>query len=476
MHVSTVSPGDRPGIRQILVDVAIVAAVVFAASLFGILTRPVGFLASFWPANAVLLGLMVRNPRLSTLEGWSAAFLAYVAADLATGGELHITLWLTAANLAGAMTGYQLFRMLPEDDRRLRRPLSVLLLFGVCASSAVAAAATGGGAARVLFGRDLWTGMEFWFTTELVNSLVILPVILTFPGWPARIAPPWRRADVSTPALARAAPALALLASCAAGAQVGGPGTIAFPVPALIWCALSYGLFAVSVITGLLCAWLLISISLGFVVLPMSPDVISSTTSLRLGVGLMVLGPLTVASINSARNNLLAKLSYAAAHDALTGAVSRGAFMNRGYELVTEMSRSGRPLALLMLDIDHFKRINDRFGHAGGDRVLVEFAGLVNAAMREGDILGRVGGEEFAILLPNSTLNDAVKIAERIRIAVEAASIEVSPHESIRISVSVGVSVAEGMAGIDLERLMATSDGALYEAKSGGRNQVQAAA
>jgi hypothetical protein len=85
--------------------------------------------------------------------------------------------------MAGAITGYLLYQLLPREYPELRRPLSVLSLFLICVAAAVAAALTGGGAARLLFGRDFLTGIEFWFVTELVNSLIILPVILTFRGW-----------------------------------------------------------------------------------------------------------------------------------------------------------------------------------------------------------------------------------------------------------------------------------------------------
>ncbi len=94
--------------KQLLLSL-LVALAIFLASLFGILTRPVGFLAALWPANAILLGLMVRNPGLASIWGWVGAFAGYIVADVVTGGDIAITLWLTLANLAGAFTGYTLF-------------------------------------------------------------------------------------------------------------------------------------------------------------------------------------------------------------------------------------------------------------------------------------------------------------------------------------------------------------------------------
>jgi diguanylate cyclase (GGDEF)-like protein len=478
VSVSTAfDPLRSAGFARNATGVLSVALLVFAASLFGIFTRPVGSLAAFWPANALLLGVMVRYRSLSTLAGWVAAFVAYVAADLSTGGQLRVTLWLSAANMAGAFTGYLLFRLLPEDDRRLRRPLSVLYLFVICTAAALAAALSGGGIARLLFGRDFLTGLEFWFTTELVNNLVILPMVLAFPGLPKTSArvPGSRREDRSLVRLGHAMPAAALLTSCVAGVLVGGPGAIAFPVPALIWCALSYGMFATAFLTMLLCAWLMLAVSGGLLRLPMAADAMQSVSSLRLGIALIALGPLTVASINAARNDVLAKLMHAVDHDCLTGTLSRGAFLSRACGLLAESARTMRPAALLMMDLDHFKKINDGHGHAAGDKVLVAFAGLVGVLLREGDVLGRLGGEEFAVLLPGVGRTEAVAIADRIRHAAAGASVVVSPDVSLRISVSIGVAVADA-AGHSLDQLMAAADGALYLAKSGGRNAVRAAA
>jgi len=458
-------------VRQITIC-AIVMGVVLAASLFGILTRPVGFLAAFWPANAILLGLMARNPHYATIAGWSGAFAGYLAADLATGGQLGVTLWLTAANMAGAMTGFLLFRLLSEENRRLRRPQSVLYLFAVCSIAALVAALIGGGVARALFGRDFLDGVKLWFTTELVNNLVILPFMLTFPGLAALVPRSVRLADFWPHGAKRLLPALTLLASVGAGIVMGGPGALAFPVPGLIWCALSYSMFATAFITMLLCGWLMIAVSSGLLLIPLLPDALASTSSIRLGVALIALGPLTVASINALRDDLMVRLTRAANYDSLTGVLSRGAFLGR----MSDVIEAGRPAALLLLDVDHFKRVNDRYGHAGGDRVLVELARLVSFQLRRGDIFGRIGGEEFAILLPGADVAEAQSIAERIRKVVRSAKVKMPSSVSARISVSIGIASCEPKSRASTDDVMAAADVALYAAKSEGRDRVQVAA
>lgn len=457
---------------EAMLAAGIVLATVFAASLFGILTRPVGFLAAFWPANAILLGLMVRYPRFSTPWGWAGATLGYLAADLLTGGDLGLTIWLTMANLVGAMTGVLLYRGLREEDRRLRRPQSVLFLFAVCVAAAAVAAVAGGGAARIVFGRDFLSGLEFWFVTELVNNLVVLPSILTYPGWRAVHRELLGMQSDYTTFLHKMAPVVALVLSALAASFVGGPGALAFPVPALLWCALSYSVFATAVLTMVMGGWLLVAVSTGAVQIPAVADFFSASTSIRLGVAILALGPLTVASINAARTELLARLTYTASHDSLTGVLARQAFMVLGGQLVT--GRQSAPISVLMLDVDLFKEVNDRFGHAFGDKVLIEFSRTVSGSLRPTDLLGRTGGEEFAAVLPDTGLASAERIAERVRRAVEG-TIVVSPNgEGHAVTVSIGVAAAEKGGSSTLDTLLSTADARLYRAKAEGRNRIAA--
>ncbi|MBT1157629.1 diguanylate cyclase [Aminobacter anthyllidis] len=452
---------------------AIVGGVIFAAALFGILTRPVGFLASFWPANAILLGMMVRNPRYARPEAWAAAFLGYIAADLVTGGSWHITLWLTIANMAGSVTGYFCFQFVTDKDRRLRHAISVLYLFGICCVLALVSALVGGGAVAVLFDRDLTQGVVFWWVTELANNLIILPPILTFPGFRMVASNLSSASAMSRANVVHWLPCLALILSVMAGVLIGGAGTLAFPMPALLWCALSYSLFTTSVQTMLLCIWLLIAIPAGIVAIPTLPDLINSLDSIRLGIALTALGPLTVASINSARRDLIDRLTQLATYDMLTGALSRSAFFERGQDRLGELVQTRGNIAVMMLDLDHFKHINDRHGHAVGDAVLKEFCALVSTHLRARDLFGRLGGEEFAVLLPATDLIEATALAERIRVAVDEAVIAMASSPHLDFSVSVGVSACRAELDTTIDTMLVKADHALYEAKAGGRNQVR---
>ena len=159
--------------------------------------------------------------------------------------------------------------------------------------------------------------------------------------------------------------------------------------------------------------------------------------------------------------------------DPLTGALNRRAFMARGERLLERHRHEGAPLSLLFLDLDHFKSLNDRFGHSGGDDVLTCFVGLVNSCIRPTDFLFRIGGEEFCCLLPHTGAEPAHQVAERIRRQVEAASVIVAGMP-VRTTASIGVASTEAF-GYDFDALIRYADGAVYAAKRAGRNRVTTA-
>jgi len=161
----------------------------------------------------------------------------------------------------------------------------------------------------------------------------------------------------------------------------------------------------------------------------------------------------------------------AASTDPLTGMLNRRGFSEACARLIEREANAGRPATVLIFDIDHFKGINDRFGHPAGDELLKLFATIVISSLRISDLSGRIGGEEFAALLP-CPLEEGVLAAERVREAFEASGI-VSELGPVDTTVSIGV--AGGPAGTELEVLLAAADTALYQAKRTGRNRVETA-
>jgi diguanylate cyclase (GGDEF)-like protein len=157
--------------------------------------------------------------------------------------------------------------------------------------------------------------------------------------------------------------------------------------------------------------------------------------------------------------------------DSLTGMLNRRAFFERADNARQLATRLRKPIALLMLDIDHFKQLNDGFGHACGDEALKMFADTARGVLRDHDLIGRLGGEEFALALPGTTLDGALEAAERLRLAVtETPVLGCAP--AYRMTVSIGVVMIDTFE--ELTAALARADHALYAAKTGGRNRVEA--
>ena len=161
----------------------------------------------------------------------------------------------------------------------------------------------------------------------------------------------------------------------------------------------------------------------------------------------------------------------AASMDPLTGMFNRRGFAEATSRVIEREAQAGRPVTVMIFDIDHFKSINDRFGHPAGDEILKLFATVVINNLRITDLSGRVGGEEFAALLP-CELEEGVLVAERVREAFATSGIVVDEGP---VDTTVSIGVAGGPAGTELEVLLAAADTALYQAKRSGRNRVEAA-
>ncbi|MBK7655275.1 MAG: GGDEF domain-containing protein [Betaproteobacteria bacterium] len=203
--------------------------------------------------------------------------------------------------------------------------------------------------------------------------------------------------------------------------------------------------------------------------LPIAPTSLSVLT---------LLYPITMVAFSMglvliAFDRLKQELEYLISHDVLTGAYSRRGFIQLAEAEVSRAHRMQRDVALLMLDLDRFKMINDHYGHPTGDEVLQKFVEVSKECLRREDLLGRYGGEEFMILLPDTSPVAARVVAERIRVAVSVTRLTVGSR-NIRFTVSVGI--ASVSDGVSLDQLLKSADGAVYLAKSRGRNRVEVAA
>ena len=184
-------------------------------------------------------------------------------------------------------------------------------------------------------------------------------------------------------------------------------------------------------------------------------------------IGIIVLG--SFLSAEGRRRYATQRLEKEAATDALTGLANRRAFDAAAAALLGDAGTTDRSVALLMIDIDHFKLVNDRWGHDVGDRVLCNVAEIIASSIRSEDLAARYGGEEIAVLLPDATADDALTISERIRLAVQA-NIYRMHRDEISVTVSIGVAGQIG-GNVDFSELFSAADRGLYDAKGRGRNR-----
>ena len=225
--------------------------------------------------------------------------------------------------------------------------------------------------------------------------------------------------------------------------------------------------------------------SMGLVLLPCTVWLLFQSSSMQVGVAIAVLVFSTfVVSATRKLSDALEKAfrltrqmerantisTRAAQTDELTGLMNRRAFYERAQVLYAQCRQHQQPLCALMLDMDHFKAINDTYGHQAGDQVLRQVGGVISASFRQADVYGRLGGEEFAVLLPDTSLETARAIAEQLIKAISGLAAE--PVHGITASLGVASTHSHDQ---DLHGLMNTADKALYRAKAQGRNQVAVA-
>ena len=164
------------------------------------------------------------------------------------------------------------------------------------------------------------------------------------------------------------------------------------------------------------------------------------------------------------------KLAHLASHDSLTGVLNARVYYETCNRMIDSAKRAETPYAVLFVDLDHFKKINDTYGHATGDTVLKIVANKLASSIRASDVTGRVGGEEFSVFLSNSRLEAAIRVAENLRCSIEALQIS-NGNQMIQVTVSIGIA-CQGESYDSMETIQKRADEAMYEAKRNGRNRV----
>lgn len=445
--------------------------IIAVCCFIGIASRPLSFLAFFWPANSVLLGLLIRFPSTRRLSSFLGAYSGYVVADLLQGTPFALTLVLTTSNFLYVVTTFALYMFLISI---LKQPTEVILtfLFALCGVGSVAGALFAATFVpmfntKFMLG-GLWDEFGYWFTSELQNALLLLPIILNLPQY-SQVKHYFSRNRGLQ--LTDLLPFGAVLISIAASYYDSGPGSLLYPIAALIWCAIRYKPIVVALITSLTSAYIIYHVS-GHYLLLYPNDYFSNTISIRIGLIMMTIAPLTVSSISVLHSELIQKLQHAIAHDELTSSLTRRQFLQSVRLLQEKVHKENKTSAFFMLDVDHFKQVNDNYGHQIGDRALQTCVTTIQNILHPHDLLGRFGGEEFAIFIADTTKESAFDLAEQIRIKISQQPIYIYGKLPIFIQVSIGISLYSPSSHRAIENLFKEADDALYQAKRQGRNRV----
>lgn len=443
---------------------AVLGIFVLALVAYGVTAhlRLLDALASFDVANALLLGLFARLPAWRTPRNYAAVGAASLLAAWSSGHPLDNAVLLALADTAGIVTGTRLLARLPLATLQLRREHSPLFVLLACLAASATTTLLALPVTLVQVEHSLSKALALSMSTEFMNHVLIVPMVL---GYASHFQRHWRRAGDWLPLIG-------LLASEMLATLIGGPGAIAFTLPAFIWCALRYTLFPTAVLFALFTLWKCQAFAMGHS--SMTSAYFADVASLRIGLSLLWLGPLTVACSQTARNEVLQRLSYASQHDHLTDTLVRRTFVQRGETALARARAGSAPLAMLMLDIDHFKQVNDQHGHATGDIVLRGFAATISHLLRHSDLAGRYGGEEFCVCLPGLSLQDSLIVAERLRSAVLAQTFTTTHGDPLHITVSIGLChYSPNALPATVDAALAQADALLYRAKQGGRNRVE---
>jgi diguanylate cyclase (GGDEF)-like protein len=460
---------DRP--IPYLVGVGLLAAAYFFAAKLALLVAiPPGYATAVWPPSGIALAaVLLLGNRI-----WPGVWLGAALINVTVQSSAVAATVIGAGNTLEALAGAVLCRAFIGLPGAFRRGEDVVKFVAIAAASAMIAATVA--AVPLAFVHSLglpelswnwWT----WWQGDTVGIILVTPLIL---AWAARAGTawtPWRIAEGAVLVCLLTGVMYAVFGARAAMHIRSFPLTFAI-LPFIVWVAFRFRQREVATVNALVCA-----MAVWFTLQGSGPFAQGTLNeSLLLLLAFMCTVAATGLVLNAViddrgrategMQNALRDLHEQAIRDPLTSLYNRRFLQDYLQRELIRARRERAPLAVIMMDLDHFKRINDRGGHPFGDQVLVETGALLKRHVRGSDIACRYGGEEFAVVLPKTTIESALRRSEEVCSAVRA---ERRLHGT---TASLGVALCPTHA-TDADALLRAADHALYQAKKAGRNQVR---
>lgn len=456
-------------------QVAALAAVYFAAAKLSLLLAiPPGYATSVWPPSGIALAatLLLGN------HLWPGVWLGAALVNYTVNSSPVLAVMMGTGNALEALAGAALIRRYVGVPRRFEHGRDVVIFVAVAAVSCTIAATVAvlsmtvvGSLSWPEFLPNWWT----WWQGDVTGIIIVTPLILS---WLLRRAAPWSRQKKLEMVCFGS---LLLIVTLLIFSDVTGfisPFPLTFAIlPLMIWAALRFSQRVVTTATAVVSAF-----AINYTVNGIGPFAMWSLNEslliLLAFISTMVVTGLVLSALRIERGRAMDELEQAliglreqAITDPLTGLYNRRylwEFLRREW---IRAKRKDNSLAVIMIDLDHFKRINDKHGHEAGDFVLTAVAGLLRNQMRSSDIVCRYGGEEFALVLPEASLENVQLRAEDIRGAIKRLNLR---HQDVplgRVTVSIGIALFPDHA-YDPDTLLRAADTALYEAKGAGRDRI----
>ena len=463
MHKLTIPSSSLLREENTLINTILLAVTTLVLCLLSNTLMLPGKVAVFWPMNAILVGLFCRYSFFNRLHYYLICLLVLLSLDIFWGVQGPGTVLINLSNVSFVLflTNAILHK---RDGEEKQLKINVLRLYSYCLLASLICAILGSYGFSTQVPASFWSVYPVWFSESFSTSVLILPFLLTCSGTMLS----------SKFELRKMLPVCLLALTLAVSGFSGGIGCLSVTLPALVWCAISYSLPTTCLLTLLAGSAEVLMVYLNWVQIGFQGHVLQ-IVSARMGIASLAISPVMVAVSVQAINNLVRQLSARANFDYLTRVHSRFGLYEK--LRVGEQKSSSTPLNVLLLDIDHFKKINDTHGHDCCDNVLVIFASRVKEIVGDQGIVARMGGEEFAVVIPHARDDKGYLLAEAIRADIEQMQVSWG-GDNLSLTVSIGVShgEAEQQEMVDaFDRLLSEADRYLYQSKHFGRNRTSAA-